>query len=122
MIGQVFGDSTINFVLFLLVLLPGVQWLTGVLRAFSNGTLQWELVDTFIRSDMAGRVLPLSILIVTGRVIDVTAPASLEIPGLDLSLFTGAGIAAAAVYLMVVVKRILDNVNPSVRDTPPTPE
>ncbi len=122
MIAAVFGDPNVNFVLFLLLLLPAVQWVTGLLRAFSNGTLQVELIDAFIRSDIAGRVLPLSILIVTGRVVDVAAPDSLNIPGLDLSLLTTGGIAAAVIYLVVVVKRIYDNVNPTVPDTLPKAE
>lgn len=122
MIAQVFGDANTNFVLLLLILLPAVQWLTGVLRAVANGTLKWELVDTFIRSDLAGRVLPLLILIVTGRVIDVAAPGTLEIPGLDLALLTTGGLAAAIVYLLVVARRIFDNVNPRVPDTLPVPE
>jgi len=122
MVAQVFGDSTTNAVLLLLVFLPIVQWVTGVLRAFSNGTFQFELIDAFIRSDIAGRVLPLLILIITGRVITVAAPGALNIPGLDLSLLTGGGVAAAVVYLLVVVKRIVDNVNPTATDTPTKPE
>lgn len=122
MIAAVFGDPNVNFVLLLLILLPAVQWLTGTLRAFSNGTLQVDLIDAFIRSDIAGRVLPLAILIVTGRVIDVAAPTSLNIPGLDLSLLTGGGVVSAVVYLVIVAKRIYDNVNPRVADTLPKPE
>lgn len=122
MVAQVFGDPNVNFLLILLLLLPGVQWLTGVLRAISNGTFSLELVDAFIRSDAAGRVLPLAILIITGRVITVAAPGSLNVPGLDLSLLTGAGIAAAVVYLVVVIRRILDNVNPQTPDTATKPE
>lgn len=122
MVAQVFGDPNVNFVLFLLLFLPAVQWVTGVLRAISNGTFSLELVDAFIRSDMAGRVLPLSILIITGRVIDVAAPDSFQLPGLDLSLLTGGGVAAAVVYLVVVAKRIYDNVNPGVADVPTVPE
>lgn len=119
MISAIFGDSNVNFVLLLLLLLPAVQWVTGALRAFSNHTFDLEYLDVFIRTDLAGRVLPLLILIVTGRVIDITAPDSLNIPGLDLSALTGGGIAAAVVYLVVVVKRIVDNVNPSTSDTKP---
>lgn len=119
MIAQVFSDQNTNFLLFLLFLLPAVQWLTGALRAFSNHTFGLEYLDVFIRTDVAGRVLPLAILLITGRVIDVAAPNSLEIPGLDLSLLTAGGAAAAVVYLVVVVKRIVDNVNPTAPDAVP---
>lgn len=122
MVQEVFGDPNVNFILLLVLLLPAIQWVTGVLRAISNSTFSLELVDTFIRSDVAGRVIPLAILIVTGRVIDVAAPKSLSVPGLDLSLLTGGGIAATVVYLVVVAKRIYDNVNPAAPDHAPTPE
>ena len=110
-IGQVFADANTNFVLLLLILLPTVQFVTGVLRAISNGTFKLELLDTFVRSDLAGRVLPLLLLIITGRIVEIAAPAELSIPGLEIGVFTGAGIGFAVVYLVVVVKRIIDNVN-----------
>lgn len=121
-IGDIFANDLTNFVLLLLILLPVVQFVTGVLRAVANGTFNFELLDTFIRSDLAGRVLPLLILILTGRIVELAAPAELEIPGLDIGVFTGAGVGFAVVYLAVVVKRVLDNVNPSVTDTVPTAE
>ena len=119
MIQEVFSDQTTNFVLFLLVLLPAVQWITGVARAVANNTFTLQLVDVFVRTDIAGRVVPLGILIITGRIIAVGAPDALEIPGLDLSVLTTGGIAAAVVYLVVVVKNIIDNVNPSQPDAKP---
>ena len=118
-IGKVFEDPQVNFVLLLLVLLPIVQFVTGVLRAFANGTFDLEYLDVFVRTDLAGRVLPLLLLIVTGRIVEIAAPAELTIPGLDIGIFTGAGVGFAVVYLVVVVKRILDNVNPSQPDTLP---
>lgn len=119
---DVWGDTNTNFVLLLLYLLPAAQWLTGVLRAFSNKSLDLEYLDVFIRSDVAGRILPITILLVLGRVITVAAPGDFQVPGLDLSMLTGAGVVAAAVYLTVVAKRLLDNVNPSAPDQLPARE
>lgn len=118
-IAEVFSDANTNYVLLLLLVLPLVQFALGVLRAFSNGTFEVKYLDVFIRTDIAGRVIPLLILIVLGRVLDVAAPETLNIPGLDLSLLTGSGIALAVVYLVVVIKSIVDSVNPSHPDTLP---
>lgn len=116
---DVFADANTNFVMVLLLLLPTVQWATGVLKAFSNHTFNLEFLDVFIRTDVAGRILPTLILILTGRIIDVAAPDDFDFPGLDLGILTGAGLGLAVVYLAVVIKRIFDNVNPSTPDTVP---
>lgn len=118
-IATVFADPQINFVLLLLILLPVVQFVTGVLRAFSGGSFDLQYLDVFVRTDIAGRVLPLLLLIITGRIVEIAAPAELSIPGLDIGIFTGAGVGFAVVYLVVVIKRIVDNVNPSKTDTLP---
>lgn len=118
-VADIFADANTNYVLLLLLVLPLAQFVTGVLRAISNHTFELKYLDVFIRTDIAGRVLPLLILIVLGRVLDVAAPDTLSIPGLDLSLLTGSGIALAVVYLVVVIKGIIDNVNPSATDAVP---
>lgn len=116
---DVFGDANTNFVMLMLTVLPLVQWVTGVLRAIANSTFSLEYLDVFIRTDIAGRVLPTLILILTGRLVDVAAPQDFNVPGLDLGILTGAGIGIAVVYLVVVVKRLIDNVNPSQPDAVP---
>lgn len=116
---DVFADANSNFVMFLLIVLPLVQWVTGVLRAFANGTFDVHYLDVFIRTDIAGRVLPTLILILLGRIVSVAAPAAFNVPGLDLGILTGAGIGIAVVYLVVVVKSIIDNVTPTKPDNLP---
>ena len=118
-IADIFNNDNTNFVLLLLILLPVIQFLTGVLRAFSNGTFDLEYLDVFVRTDIAGRVLPILLLIITGRIVEIAAPAELNIPGLDIGIIVGAGLGFAVVYLVVVAKRILDNVNPSKPDSLP---
>ena len=115
----IFADANTNFVIVLLLVLPLVQWVTGILRAFSNHTFDPEYLDVFIRTDVAGRIMPTLILILLGRAIDAFAPKDFQVPGLDLGILTGAGIGLAVVYLVVVVKRIIDNVNPSQSDPLP---
>lgn len=119
-VAAVFSDQRANIVMGLLVALPIVDWITGSLRAIASKTFSWDAFDVFVRTQMAGRALPLLILIVIGRTITVAIPTDLEIPGLDLSLLTGAGILAAIPFLVVVIKSIIDNVNPNAADELPT--
>jgi hypothetical protein len=119
-VAAIFSDQRANIVMALIVFLPLVDWVTGSLRAVANGTFQWDKFDVFVRTQIAGRAVPLVILITTGRVITVAVPADLEIPGLDLGVLTAGGILAAVPFLVVVVKSIIDNVNPSTTDEIPT--
>lgn len=119
-IAAVFSQPITNYVIALLILLPLVDFVTGTLRAFANNTFELHRIDVFVRTDLAGRAIPLILLLVLGRAIAVSAPGELVIPGLDLSLLTGGGILAAAPFLIATVKSIVDNVNPSVADRLPT--
>lgn len=119
-VAAVFSDSRANVLMALLVGLPILDWVTGSLRAIAGGTFQWDKFDVFVRTQMAGRTIPLIILIITGRVITVAIPADLAIPGLDLSILTAAGALAALPFLAVCVKSIIENVNPNVADSVPT--
>jgi hypothetical protein len=119
-IKAVFSDQRANVVLALIVALPIIDWVTGSLRAIANRTFTWAAFDVFVRTQLAGRAVPLTILIIVGRVISVAAPAELQIPGLDLSLLTGAGIVAAVPFLAVLIGSIISNVNPNASDSVPT--
>jgi hypothetical protein len=119
-VAAVFSDQRVNIVLGLVVALPIIDWVTGSLRAIASKTFSWDAFDVFVRTQIAGRAVPLVILIIVGRVITVAVPDTMQIPGLDLSLLTGAGILAAIPFLAVGIGSIISNVNPNVTDTVPT--
>ena len=119
-VAAIFSDQRANIVMALIVFLPLVDWVTGSLRAVANGTFTLSAFDVFVRTQMAGRAVPIVILIITGRVITVAVPADLEIPGLDLGVLTAGGILAAVPFLVVAIKSVIDNVNPSAADSIPT--
>jgi hypothetical protein len=115
-----FADNATNYAIALLIALPLVDFLTGVLRAFANGTFELHRIDVFVRTQIAGRALPLIVLLILGRAITVSAPDALVIPGLDLSILTTGGLIAAVPFLVATAKSILDNVNPSTSDRLPS--
>jgi len=119
-IAAVFSDGRVNVVIGLLIGLPIVDWVTGSLRAIANKTFTWDAFDVFVRTQIAGRAFPLIILLITGRVITVSVPSDIEIPGLDLGILTAGGIIAAVPFLLVAAKSIIDNVNPGTADVVPT--
>ncbi len=118
----VFADQATDYLIALLFLLTITSFVLGTLRAFASGQFDVSLWDTFVRADVAGRVLPLTIVLVLGRVVAVGAPGVLEIPGLNLSVLTGAGAIAAVPYVVGKIQSIIANVNPSATDTPPARE
>ena len=114
-----FSDSLTNWVIVLLLVLPAVQWILGICRAIANKTFDPGLVDVFIRTTVAGRVIPLLILLILGRFVAVGAPNDLQIPGLDISILTGAGVAAAAPFVLSTLNAIFNAVDPHTPDQLP---
>lgn len=117
---SVFADQTTNIVIALLVALPLLDWVTGVLRAFADHSFELAALDVFIRTQIAGRVLPLIILLVLGRIVTIGTGSALNIPGLDLSLLTGGGIAAAVPFLLVTLQSLRENLIGDVPNPVPT--
>lgn len=103
-----FDDTTILLVA-ALALAPLLDWLFGVLRALRDTSFKWDALDVFIRTQLAGRSLPLILLLLIGRVISVSGAADVKIPGLDWSLVTTGAIAPAVIYLGLTLKSIAQN-------------
>ena len=116
----VFADPATNLVIAMLIAVPLLDWVTGSLRAIAGGTFRWSAFDVFVRTQLAGRTIPLTILLLLGRVVSIAVPEGLLIPGLDLALITGAGILAAVPYLLRTFASIAANVNPEAPDRLPT--
>lgn len=118
-IAGMFQDPVTNYAIALILVLPLIDFVTGTLRAVANKSFKLELVDVFVRTKMAGRAIPLVILVLLGRAVAVTAPDVLVIPGLDLSLIVGAGILSAVPFIATTIQSIIDNVNPGSPDRLP---
>ena len=119
-VAAVFGDQATNVLIGLLIALPIIDWATGSLRALAGGTFQLDAFDVFVRTQIAGRTVPLTIVLITGRTIAVAVPGTLQIPGLDLSLLTAGGAVAAVPFLATCLASIVGNVNPGTVDRVPT--
>ena len=92
-----------------------LELITGALRAFASGQFAWSLVDTWVRTDLAGRILPITVVLIAGA-----AAPDLSVLGVQVDILTTTGLAAAAVYAAATLASIVGSVNPQIADTPPS--
>jgi hypothetical protein len=98
-----------------IAVLAAVELVTGVLKAFAKSQFSLTLIDVWVRTQLAGRVLPIVIVLVAGA-----ASPDFSVLGLDVNPLTALGLAGAATYAASAIASIMDNVNPAAADTPPT--
>lgn len=87
---------------------------TGILRAISSAQFTFSLIDVWVRTQLAGRILPIVLVLIAGA-----AAPDLSVLGLTINILTVTGLAAAAVYAATALTSILGNVNPQTADTLP---
>lgn len=120
-ITAVVSDPLTNWVILGLLFLPLIDWVLGTLRALRDKSYTADALDVFVRTKFGGRTVPLIILLTLGRIVAVGAPASLNIPGIDLSILTGAGLLASAPYLALTITSIIQNATADTSVKAPVP-
>lgn len=107
----VFADTTTNVVIALLIILPLLDWVTGVLRAKADPdqTVVAEKLDAFLVTSYA-KALNVLIVLVIGRIVTVGAGSALNVPGVDFSILTGGGILLAIPFMVARLASIQSNV------------
>ena len=86
----------------------------GTAKAVSNGTFDWKWLDLFVRTKIAGRLVPITVVLAAGQL----AP-DLTILGLDIDLLTAAGLAAAIPVAASEAASVLENIRFGTPDRPP---
>jgi hypothetical protein len=86
----------------------------GIAKAISNGTFDWKWLDLFVRTKIAGRLVPITVVLGAG----VLAP-DLSVLGLEVNLLTAAGLAAAIPVAASEAASILENIQFGQPDRPP---
>jgi hypothetical protein len=92
-----------------------VELVTGISRAFASKQFDWELVDVSVRTQLAGRVIPIVVVLIAGA-----AAPDLSVLGVSINVLTTAGLAASATYAAAAIASIVGNLNPQTADVPPT--
>lgn len=96
------------------VALAILEFATGVLRSVAAKQFDVTLVDTWVRKTIAGRVLPIILLLLFGAFVP-----DLSIIGLQIDILTVTGTTAAAAFAASAIGSILENIR-SGEDAPPT--
>jgi len=96
------------------VILAIVELVTGIAKAFASKQFDVTLVDAWVRKTVAGRVIPILILLIAGEAVP-----DMSVLGLDINILSTTGLAAAATFAVAALGSITDNIRGST-DTPPT--
>jgi hypothetical protein len=95
--------------------LAALELVTGVLKALAKSTFKFELIDVWVRTQLAGRILPIVVVLAAG----VVAP-DFSVLGLEVNPLTTLGLAGAATYATTAIASVIDNVRPETPDPLPT--
>lgn len=114
-IQHLLGDSITASTIYGLLLLFVVDFATGVSRAIADHTFAWGALDVWVRAKVAGRLVPVIIVLIGGAV----AP-DLTILGFSVNPLTAAGIAAGITIAAAEVTSILGNLNPATPNPVPS--
>lgn len=115
LLARLWADQLTNNAIIVIVAVALLDLLTGISRAVANGTFNLELVDVWVRTTVAGRVIPIVLVLVFGAVI-----GNVELGSFSFNILTAAAIAAAVVYVAATAQSIIDNLNPQATDKVPT--
>lgn len=100
--------------------LAALDFALGVLAALRDGTFQVGSLAAWVRKHIAGRVLPITAVLVVGHLaggLSIDSAEDLLSPG---TILTGIGIAAATAYILETIGSVRDSLTPKpgTRDVP----
>lgn len=105
---ELFGDPLSGNAVVAVVLLSILQFAAGSIRAIANGSFMLTALSAWIRTDVAGRVLPILLIFITAR-----AMPDLSMYGVPVeSGLVAFGLLQAGSYIISAVASIKDNVVP----------
>ena len=89
------------------LILPVLDFILGTLAAIRDGTFELDRVASFLRKHLAGRMLPIWILLFVGHFAD-----SYVLPVVDFPAILGVGVAAAGLYVLETAGSIMRSWGP----------
>lgn len=105
---RTFFDSDTGRYAALVLVLPLTDWVLGSLAAFRDGTFQLDSFAAFIRKHVAGRVIPIWLLMFLGYFT-----SSLVVPGVEWPVFSTFGTVLAVAYIVETIGSILRSWGPT---------
>lgn len=114
LIDQLFADPATSTAIYGIVLLAFLDFATGTLRSIADKTFAWSALDVWVRGKVAGRVIPLVLLLIAGQ-----AAPDLTVLGLSVNILGATAMAGAATFAAAEVASIIENVNRNVENPVP---
>lgn len=108
MLAHLWADPLTNDTLILIVAVPVLDLLTGVSRAIADGTFTFGLLDVWVRTKIAGRVVPIALVLLFGTVI-----GDVSVGDFHFNVLTTAAMAAAITFLAAEAASIVANLQPT---------
>jgi len=109
------ADPLTNDTIILIAVLAVLDFITGSLRAIANGQFTLDAFDVWVRVQVAGRVLPIIVVLLAGTVV-----GDISVGDFHFNVLTGTALAAAAAFAVSTGKSIADNLNAQSPDRVPT--
>jgi hypothetical protein len=108
-------QGTTGTAIYGIAILGILELITGVLKAITKNVFSFMLVDVWVRTQLAGRILPIVVVLIAGA-----AAPDLSVLGIEVNVLTATGLAGAALYAASALASIVNNVNPTAPDPLPT--
>lgn len=115
LLARLWADPLTNNAIVIVVAVALLDLLTGIARAIANGTFALELVDAWVRKTIAGRVIPIVLVLLFGAAI-----GNISLGDFHFNIFTTAALTAAGVFVAATAASILANLSPTTPDVPPS--
>ena len=114
LLAQLSADPATNSAILAVIAVAVLDFVTGTLRAVADKTFAWSFIDVWVRKQVLAAVM-ITLVLVFGRLV-----GTITVGDVTLSVLTASGLLAAGTFVAAQVKSILDNLNSSVGNPPPT--
>jgi hypothetical protein len=109
------ADRLTSSAIELVAVVAVLDFVLGSLRAIANGTFVLSAFDVWVRKQVAGRVLPILLVLVAGTVV-----GDVSLGEFHFNVLTATALAAAATFVVSTAKSIADSLNANAPDAVPT--
>lgn len=114
LLARLWADPLTNNAIVIVVAVAILDLLTGISRAIASSQFDLGLVDVWVRTTIAGRVIPIVLVLMFGTVI-----GKIELGTFSFNILTTAALAAAAAFVAATASSIIGNLSPKTPDRPP---
>ena len=114
LLARIWADPLTSNAIIIVVAVSLLELLTGISRAVANHSFDFGLVDVWVRTQVAGRVIPIILVLIFGTVL-----GNITLGSFSFNILTAAALTAAVLYVTTAAQSIIDSLNPKTPDTTP---